>query len=97
MTADNRNKVVRTVCSLPDGDSCGLSMRVNNGVITDIKPAEFPERAHRGANPAATDFRRMNAVMEAKKNGSSDAFMVNGRDTSRFQRSYAGNFAPSLT
>ena len=43
--------VMRTVCSLPDGGTCGLSCQVTDGVITSIKPGYFQEHQYMGACP----------------------------------------------
>src|SRR5512137_650251 len=40
--------VVRTVCGLPDYMRCGLSVEVEDGVITRIRPGDFPDPADRG-------------------------------------------------
>jgi anaerobic selenocysteine-containing dehydrogenase len=40
---------IRTVCGLPDYMRCGLSVDVEDGVITKIRPADFPDPADRGA------------------------------------------------
>ena len=51
MSTNKANKVVRTVCSLPDGGTCGLSVQVADGAITEIKPGDFPDQTRRGACP----------------------------------------------
>ena len=40
--------VIRTVCGLPDCLHCGLSAEVDDGVITKIRPGDFPDPADRG-------------------------------------------------
>lgn len=40
---------IRTVCGLTDYMRCGLSVEVEDGVITKIHPADFPDPADRGA------------------------------------------------
>ena len=49
MNGSHSNGVVRTVCSLPDGGTCGLLMNLEGGTIVGVKPATFPERIHEGA------------------------------------------------
>ncbi len=40
--------VIRTVCGLPDCMHCGLSVEVDDGVITRVRPGDFPDPADRG-------------------------------------------------
>ena len=40
--------IIRTVCGLPDYMRCGLSVEVEDGVITRIRPGDFPDPADRG-------------------------------------------------
>jgi len=49
MNKSHGSEVIRTVCAHVDGGTCGLLMHVVNGVITRVDPADFPDRAHRGA------------------------------------------------
>lgn len=44
-----RNTLVRTVCGMPDYFRCGLMATVEDGVITKVRPADFPDRADCGA------------------------------------------------
>ena len=36
---------VRTVCGMPDYQRCGLSVEVTDGVISKVRPADFPDPA----------------------------------------------------
>ncbi|MBU1053197.1 MAG: molybdopterin-dependent oxidoreductase [Proteobacteria bacterium] len=49
MNEVSETKVVRTVCTVLDVFACGLSVEVENGVITKIIPAHMPDPADRGA------------------------------------------------
>ncbi|MBA3036421.1 MAG: hypothetical protein FP814_08015, partial [Desulfobacterium sp.] len=49
MNKVSEKKVVRTVCTVLDVFACGLSVEVENGVITKISPAHMPDPADRGA------------------------------------------------
>ena len=49
MKENHKNRVVRTVCSLPDSGTCGLLMTLEDDTIVGVKPAKFPERIHKGA------------------------------------------------
>ena len=40
--------IIRTVCGLPDYMRCGLSVEVEDGVITRIRPGDFPDPADLG-------------------------------------------------
>jgi anaerobic dimethyl sulfoxide reductase subunit A len=40
--------ITRTVCGLPDYMGCGLSVEVEDGVITRVRPGDFPDPADRG-------------------------------------------------
>lgn len=40
---------VRTVCGMPDYFRCGLSATVEEGAITKVRPADFPDKADCGA------------------------------------------------
>ncbi len=41
--------MIRTVCGLPDYMACGLRVEVEDGVITRVRPGDFPDPADRGA------------------------------------------------
>lgn len=44
------NKVtIRTVCGITDYLKCGLSVEVTDGVITKVRPADFPDPIDKGA------------------------------------------------
>ena len=40
--------MTRTVCGLPDYMACGLRVEVEDGVITRVRPGDFPDPADRG-------------------------------------------------
>ena len=40
---------IRTVCGMPDYLRCGLSVEVTDGVITKVRPADFPDPVDKGA------------------------------------------------
>jgi anaerobic selenocysteine-containing dehydrogenase len=40
--------IIRTACGLPDYMRCGLSVEVEDGLITKIRPGDFPDPADRG-------------------------------------------------
>lgn len=42
---------IRTVCGMPDYLRCGLSVEVTDGVITKVRPADFPDPVDKGACP----------------------------------------------
>jgi len=42
---------IRTVCGMPDYLQCGLSVEVTDGVITKVRPADFPDPVDKGACP----------------------------------------------
>ena len=47
---DTGGKVnVRTVCGMPDYQRCGLSVEVTDGVISKVRPADFPDPVDKGA------------------------------------------------
>ncbi|MFC2000588.1 molybdopterin-dependent oxidoreductase [Chloroflexota bacterium] len=48
MNGQSENKTFHTVCGLSDGFQCGLSVRVAGGVISEVRPADFPDPADRG-------------------------------------------------
>lgn len=39
--------IIRTVCSVCPGNSCGLLVHVNDGVINKVEPADFPDSRYR--------------------------------------------------
>lgn len=49
----------RTVCGLPDYMGCGLSVEVEDGIITRVRPGDFPDPADRGVCPKGLASRRM--------------------------------------
>jgi anaerobic selenocysteine-containing dehydrogenase len=51
--------IVRTVCGLPDYMRCGLSVEVEDGAITRIRPGDFPDPADRGICLKASATREM--------------------------------------
>ncbi|MDM7998694.1 MAG: molybdopterin-dependent oxidoreductase [Dehalococcoidia bacterium] len=51
--------LIRTVCGLPDYMRCGLSVEVQDGVITRILPGDFPDPADRGICLKALAAREM--------------------------------------
>ncbi len=51
--------ITRTVCGLPDYIGCGLSVEVEDGVITRVRPGDFPDPADRGACPRGLASRQM--------------------------------------
>ena len=50
---------IRTVCGLPDYMRCGLSVDVEDGAITRIRPGDFPDPADRGVCLKALATREM--------------------------------------
>jgi len=42
-------ETIRTVCGMPDYLRCGLSVEVTDGVITKVRPADFPDPFDKGA------------------------------------------------
>jgi anaerobic selenocysteine-containing dehydrogenase len=42
MRSPGEEKVVRTVCGIEDGVSCGLLAHVKNGVLVKVEPSDFP-------------------------------------------------------
>ena len=51
--------MTRTVCGLPDYMGCGLSVEVEDGVITRVRPGDFPDPADRGVCPRGLASREM--------------------------------------
>jgi anaerobic selenocysteine-containing dehydrogenase len=51
--------VIRTVCGLPDCLHCGLSAEVDDGLITRIRPGDFPDPADRGVCAKGMATRQM--------------------------------------
>ncbi len=51
--------MTRTVCGLPDYMGCGLSVEVEDGVITRVRPGDFPDPADRGVCPRGLASRHM--------------------------------------
>ena len=49
MSDAGRKVTVRTVCGMPDYQRCGLSVEVTDGVISKVRPADFPDPADKGA------------------------------------------------
>ncbi len=43
------NRLVRTVCGMPDYFRCGLLATVEDDMITKVRPADFPDKADCGA------------------------------------------------
>ena len=50
---------IRTVCGLPDYMRCGLCVEVEDGRITRVRPADFPDPADRGICVKALATREM--------------------------------------
>jgi len=49
MEKKSQSAAIRTVCPLSDYFGCGLLATVTDGVIAKVEPADFPNRADRGA------------------------------------------------
>ena len=49
MSSTSGKATIRTVCGLNDYLRCGLSVEVNNGVITKVRAGDFPDPADKGA------------------------------------------------
>ena len=45
----NGDRLVRTVCGMPDYFRCGLMATVEDNVIRRVRPASFPDKADCGA------------------------------------------------
>lgn len=47
MTSEDSHRVIRTVCKWMDAGQCGVLAHVDNGVLTKVEPADFPESGYR--------------------------------------------------